>query len=206
LETKRYVPPFETFHPFEALRDSYEKDILLKDCNLKLTDLAEVRSVDSINSDEGIKSLRALNPDVMIVFGTGKLLAPAIEVASLVCMNLHGGNPEQYRGLDTHLWAIYHRDFKNLITTLHRIDSRIDTGDIILQSELKLGFDSKLYQLRAINTKVCIALSSLALSSLESTGSLPSRKQITSGRYYSWMPSMLKGDCLNKFEGHVEQL
>ena len=206
LETKQKVPPFETFHPFEELRDRYEQDILLKDCNLKLKDLAELRSVDSINSEEGITTLQALKPDVMILFGTGKLLAQAIELASIVCINLHGGNPEHYRGLDTHLWAIYHRDFKNLITTLHRVDSRLDTGDIIFQSELKLSSDSKLHQLRSINTEVCVTLSTLALSSLESIGSLPSRKQVAMGRYYSWMPSTLKADCLNKFEGHVELL
>ena len=49
--------------------------------------------------------------------------------------NLHGGDPEKYRGLDSHYWSIYHNDFKSLITTLHKVRPILDTGEIVLQGK-----------------------------------------------------------------------
>ena len=28
---------------------------------------------------------------------------------------------QKYRGLDSHYWSIYHKDFESLVTTLHRV-------------------------------------------------------------------------------------
>ena len=206
LETRRWVAPFETSHPFEVLRDTYEREVLLADCKSTFTDIADTRVLETVNSDEGVASLRALAPDVIIIFGTGRVSAQLIALPTTACLNLHGGNPEHYRGLDTHLWAIYHRDFLNLVTTLHRVDAELDTGDIVFQSQLQIDKHSRLHHLRAINTEACLQMSLVALSALESRGQLPSRKQLTAGRYYSGMPAVLKEDCLKKFERHVMRL
>jgi methionyl-tRNA formyltransferase len=205
VETRRWAPPFETFHPFEAARDIHEKDVLFANCNGRLSDFAETHVVESVNTNESVAALESLAPDVVIIFGTGKVSTPVIKTAQL-CLNLHGGNPEHYRGLDTHLWAIYHRDFDNLVTTLHQVEPEFDTGDIIFQTQLKLNRDTRLHELRAINTDACVTMSRLALAGLELNGSLPSRKQVSRGRYYSGMPGILKEDCLRKFEQHVMQV
>lgn len=203
VETRRLSSSFETFHPFEALRETYEQEVLLANCNGSWSDFANTHVIESVNDNESIAALKALSPDVVVIFGTGKVLPQVIAVPSTACLNLHGGNPEHYRGLDTHLWAIYHRDFNNLMTTLHEVDAGLDTGDIVFQTQLKLNKSSKLYELRSINTEACVNMSLLALSSLETNGSWPSRKQLSRGRYYSSMPAILKNDCLKKFEQHV---
>ena len=183
LETKGIIPHFETFHPFEALRDAYERETLLKDFDGTINDVTGTRNFESMNSEKCVFALQTLKPDIVIVFGTGKLHMPLIRIASVACLNLHGGNPERYRGLDTHLWAIYHNDFNDLVTTLHYVDANLDTGDIVLQSELEFGSSTKLYQIRAINTKVCVNLLLIALNAFQSIGCLPSRKQVGRGRY-----------------------
>ena len=129
-----------------------------------------------------------------------------IREASVACLNLHGGNPERYRGLDTHLWAIYHNDFHDLVTTIHHVDADLDTGDIVLQSELRFEPNTQLHQMRAINTKVCINLSLVSLSTFQSIGCLPSRRQVRFGRYYSFMPAVLKEDCVRKFGRYIRNL
>ena len=40
---------------------------------------------------------------------------------------------QYYRGLDSDLWAIYHRDYKNIGVTIHMVDSELDTGEILYQ-------------------------------------------------------------------------
>lgn len=206
LETRSVIPPFDTFHPFEERRDAYERDFLLGATSPIISDIAETHSFESMNEAECVSTLQALAPDAVIVFGTGKLYSPIIEVATVACLNLHGGNPEEYRGLDTHLWAIYHRDFNNLVTTLHYVDSELDTGDIVFQAQLKLNKDNQLHELRSINTKVCVDLTLLALNSLQATERLPARRQLSRGRYYSFMPSVLKAECVKKFQQYIAKL
>ena len=206
LETRSLKPSFETSHPFENLRDEYERDELLKGCNGTCGDFANTYSFDSVNNDECVTVLQSIRPDVVIVFGTGKIKPPVIGVPKIACLNLHGGNPEHYRGLDNHLWAIYHQDFNNLVTTLHYVDVELDTGDIIFQSRVPIIKKNRLFELRSINAQVCVDLSSLALQGLDVDGCLPSRRQTMLGRYYSFMPAPLKEDCVKKFEKHTERL
>jgi methionyl-tRNA formyltransferase len=206
VETCAAAPPFEVAHPFEAKRDRYEREVLLGASPNGLPELAPTRFFDSLNNEEAVESLRAITPEVILVFGTGKLAPRVLQVPTVACLNLHGGNPEHYRGLDTHLWAIYHNDFANLVTTLHYLDPGLDTGDIVFQTQLRLTPGLGLHQLRSLNTKACVQLSVLALTSLETTDELPSRKQTERGRYYSRMPAVLKEVCLRKFNRYIADL
>lgn len=206
LETSHIDQPFETAHPFETLRDQYEEDTLLADCQSTLSDIAETHSFNSMNDSACVAELQKLAPEITIVFGTSRLKPPVIEVASYASLNLHGGNPEEYRGLDTHLWSIYHNDWANLVTTLHFVDPNLDTGDIAVQSQVPLHKDIEFHQVRAINTEVCVELVSCALNSFRSAGRIPRRRQLKRGRYYSFMPSALKEICLHKFNRHISKL
>lgn len=204
LETHVLGPPFETFHPFEARRDEYEREVLFKGFDGTLHDLAETHAVEF--ADQALPTLRRLAPDAVLVFGTGKLPPPVLDVATQASLNLHGGNPEEYRGLDTHLWTIYHRDFENLVTTLHYANEELDCGDIVSQARLDIRPGTELYQLRSVNTEACVALSLEALRTLEATGSVPTRGQTKKGRYYSFMPALLKDRCVGEFARYVAQL
>ena len=127
--------------------------------------------------------VRAHEPDVIFVYGAGKLDWEIREAAEYV-LNFHGGDPELYRGLDSNLWAIYHKDLDAVQVTLHHVDNGLDTGDIVFQTTLR-GFSGKTLQEQTLDT--CIKLAKLALIGIE-TGFLPRRPQRTKGRYYSKMP------------------
>jgi folate-dependent phosphoribosylglycinamide formyltransferase PurN len=200
LEMRSLKFPFETSHPFEQLRDEYEREVLLRDCSVTYGDLAPTSPFHSFNDADAVEALRALAPDVVIVFGSGKLHPPVISVPAAAMLNLHGGNPEQYRGLDTHLWAVYHNDFDNLVTTLHHMDHELDTGDLIAQGQLRFRPGAELHELRSVNTETCVDLCIGALTSLSERGRVASRRQVALGRYYSAMPAVLKGVCVRKFQ------
>ena len=193
-------------HGFEKAQYEYERRELGGGLWDSMNDIAPTKTFPCLNDAECVAALRALNPEVVIVFGTGRLKPSVIEVASRACLNLHGGDPEEYRGLDSHLWAIYHQDWRSLITTLHHVDSRLDTGDIVLQEQLRLSRHVKLYELRAVNTRACVNLVLMALDSLHRRGWLPRRCQRRHGRYYSSMPRELKKVCARKFNKHVKEL
>ena len=126
-------------------------------------------------------------PDVVFVYGTGKLGPELVHAAPFV-LNFHGGDPERYRGLDSNLWALYHKDYDALQVTLHHVDDGLDTGDIVFQTQLSVG---PVADLQAQTERACVQLAHLALHGIEA-GFLPRRKQRTKGRYYSRMPQELR--------------
>jgi len=206
VETKALSFPFPTYHPFERDRDHYERTVLLKDRQEPFASVAPVYSSVNVNAPDAVSELRRLRPDVVIVFGTGRVTDEIASIPSIACLNLHGGNSEAYRGLDSHLWAIYHRDFENLVTTIHFVSPELDTGDIVFSERLPISQGAGIHQLRAINAQVCVNLSILAIHALRKGLSLPSRRQQSKGRYYSAMPAVLKQDCADKFARFTRNL
>jgi len=206
LETSPFAPTFSVHHTFEDDRERFERDTLLASATESFDAFAPVFRVSTMNHPDAVSNLQRLQTDVALVFGTGLLRTPVIELPKLACLNLHGGNPEAYRGLDSHLWSVYHRDFDNLVTTLHHVARDFDAGDIVLSQKLVVPRGCELYQLRAINTKTCVDLSVAALTVLEKCGRIPSRPQLTRGRYYSAMPGALKERCVSEFQRYAAGL
>lgn len=206
LERNSLKSPFETHHPFEDERDVYEQDIFFEGQSVLIKDIAETIEVDAINNVDALSSLRRINPEIVIVFGTSKISPEVIRVCPQGIINLHGGDPEAYRGLDTHLWAIYHRDFASLVTTLHHLNEELDDGDIILQAAVPVKPGLLLHELRRYNTEICVKLTLSALDIYTRYGHFLSRPQRTHGRYYSFMPAALKEICRVRFEKYTEGL
>ena len=205
-ETKTYSALFETSHSFEVDRDNYELDRWFGGVKTKISDVALTKNVNNINDYETLKFLSEINPEVLISFGVGKIHSEIINLYGGRLVNLHGGNPEEYRGLDSHLWAIYHNDFINLITVLHLVDSNLDTGDIVETSNIELFAGMDIKALRKINTEICLNITIKALSNYEKNNIFDSRPQLKIGRYYSFMPSVLKDSCVKNFLRYTKDL
>ncbi len=154
---------------------------------------------ESVNDKNCINLIRSANFDVIVVFGTRRLGGLYFGCPKQPFQSAWG-NPEMYRGLDSHLWAIYHGDLNNLVTTLHYVDSGLDTGDIVVQNNITITQDLRLHEIRAKNTEICVQLTRLAVAECQNDLTPPSRKQQKIGRYYSAMPSCLKEVCLEKFD------
>lgn len=200
------VAPFETAHPFEAERDHWEADHWFGGAPPRLDDLAPVQRFESMNQPDAVTALRDIQPDVVVVFGVGRLRPEILAVNPEGFINLHGGDPEEYRGLDTHLWAIYHSDFACLTTTLHRVAPQLDVGDILESRRVPLFPGMQLYQLRQANTEVCVDLVKNALAAFHAEGCFNAFPQRRLGRYYSFMPRVLKDICLKRFQRYTNRL
>ncbi len=198
--------PFETHHPFEDERDAYERQAWFAGTDVRLQDLAPTLETESANAAEVVARLTSLGPDMVVVFGTGKLSPAVIRACPPAMLNLHGGDPEEYRGLDTHLWTIYHGDFARLVTTLHRVNADLDDGEIVSQAAVPITPGMKLHELRRRNTEVCVRLVLAAMDIAAAGRPLPSRPQQRRGRYYSAMPAPLKEICRTRFESYTSKL
>jgi methionyl-tRNA formyltransferase len=206
VENRGGIAPFPTVHPLEQARDEYERALWFADGKERLRDHVPVEAVADINEPRAADVLAGAELDLVIVFGTGILRRPLLETLPCPVLNLHGGDPESYRGLDNHLWAIYHRDFSALITTLHVVNPILDDGDIVLQSGLRIEPGLELHQLRQVNTQTCVDLSLAALDQFQRFGRVLSRPQRGKGRYYSFMPTALKDQCCRIFKAYTHKL
>lgn len=206
VEITSVTAPFPTAHPFEQTREDYERATWFADGKHLLQDHAETMLVPSMNDPRAAELLISVKPDLVLVFGTGILRSPLLQALRCPVLNLHGGDPQSYRGLDSHLWAIYHRDFSALVTTLHFVNSVLDDGDIVLQAALPIQRGMELYQLRGVNTRTCVELSVAVLDQFKRLGRVLSHPQRGKARYYSFMPVELKERCSRDFAAHTRTL
>jgi len=207
LETRGAAAPFPTAHPFEAERDAFEAAAWFGGRPARCADFAETVAVGRMNDADAVAALAGFRPDAAVVFGTGRL-APAVIAAAGEgrIVNLHGGDPEAYRGLDTHLWAVYHGDFGGLSTTLHHLNPELDDGPVIANLPVPLHRGMALHELRRANTEVCVRLVRQALEAFLAEGRFAARPQRAAGRYYSFMPAVLKELCVGRFARYTARL
>jgi len=143
---------------------------------------------DDINSNKTINLIKKLNPNYGILFGTKKVSKKVIQAFKNKLLNIHRGIMQKYRGLDSELWAIYNKDFKNLGATIHFVNEFLDKGKIISEKKLKLSKSMKCFQLRYYTT---VLSADEILKFLKYKGRYNKNKYLKQkvGRYYSTFPS-----------------
>jgi methionyl-tRNA formyltransferase len=206
LETSTLEPGFSVKHDFEDQREEFEQVHLLENENISIDKFSETISFDNINSSECLSYLSKIKPDVLLVYGTRIIRNAVIRVCPEGIINLHGANPEKYRGLDSHLWAIYHNIFDEFDVTLHRVNSKIDDGEILGTAKLKIHKNLELHMLRSENVKLCVSLALHALNEFSISNTFSSSPQKRMGRYYSFMPAELKEICLKKYDAFRDRI
>ncbi len=93
------------------------------------------------NNEEFRAQLTALQPDAIIVVGYGRIIPKwMIDLPHWGNLNLHGSLLPKYRGAAPIQWAIANGESVTGVTTM-RIDAGLDTGDILLQSEMPIAHE-----------------------------------------------------------------
>ncbi|NMS90958.1 methionyl-tRNA formyltransferase [Clostridioides difficile] len=88
--------------------------------------------------EEFIEIMKSLNPDVIVVVAFGQILPKEIlEIPKLGCINVHVSLLPKYRGAAPINWVIINGEEKTGVTTMY-MDEGLDTGDMILKTEVNL--------------------------------------------------------------------
>jgi len=135
-----------------------------------------------INDPSVVDLIRQAAPDLTVVMGTGILRKELLEATGPMTVNVHGGYLPDYRGNHCFFFAIYDRAFDKIGSTIHFINSGIDTGDIV---EVVVPL---IYSTDTAETLYCRA-EKLAIDRLvnwidhfEKGGTLPRSPQLKKGR------------------------
>jgi methionyl-tRNA formyltransferase len=161
--------------------------------------------VRNFNQRQSLTLLTKFLPDLGLVFGARPLDYGVRNLFKDGLLNVHRGIPENYRGLDSELWPIYHRDWNGLGVTIHMVDENLDTGPILAQERLVLDKSMRIHHLRCYTTEVAARMMVEILKSRSSLN-LPIVPQERNGRYYSFMPTDLKRICEVRFNKFCRQL
>ena len=195
-EDERPSMPWWAGHDLDKQRDQYEKDRFGLDQRVLKV------GWDVKNANNCAELIVDMCPDVVIVYGTGKLSPEVIATCPLM-FNLHGGDAEKYRGLDSAYWAVYWGDFDAVAVTLHRVEPTLDTGEIVAKRKIELRPGMRVHELRAEAALLGNEMVSDLLFSLSKGLTPVTYKQQPGAKYFSFMPACLKSYVARKFERHV---
>lgn len=95
--------------------------------------------VGNINSKETKEILMNINPDVVVVNGTRIISMDILMSIEARFINTHMGITPKYRGVHGGYWALVNDDKKNCGSTVHIVDTGIDTGGILYQERIKIN-------------------------------------------------------------------
>ncbi|HYG49856.1 MAG TPA: formyltransferase family protein [Flavobacteriales bacterium] len=137
---------------------------------LRIKSIAEVcrehsiplRTVRAINQEETRKLFREAGADLGISLGNGYIPKSVFSIPANGMINIHHEELPAFQNAQSVIWQLYTGSNKTGFT-IHEIDSRIDTGNILYKETMDLEFretlsDTVTYNLARLYEKSAIAL------------------------------------------------
>ena len=91
-----------------------------------------------VKAAEVVEQLAALKPDLIVVVAFGQILSQKIlDIPRFGCINVHASLLPKYRGAAPIEWSIIRGETVTGVTTM-QMNAGLDTGDILLASEVKI--------------------------------------------------------------------
>ena len=101
-----------------------------------------------VKAAEVVEELAALKPDLIVVVAFGQILSQKIlDIPRFGCINVHASLLPKYRGAAPIEWSIIRGEKVTGVTTM-QMNTGLDTGDMLLASEVKIPDDMILPELR----------------------------------------------------------
>jgi len=97
--------------------------------------------VSSVNSEEARQAVLKSSPEVIVVNGTRIIACSTLHAVQAPFINIHAGITPLYRGVHGGYWALAEGRPDLVGTTIHRVDSGIDTGDVLRQVFFRVSND-----------------------------------------------------------------
>ena len=101
-----------------------------------------------VRNPEVVAQIAELKPDLIVVVAFGQILPQTLlDVPRFGCINVHASLLPRYRGAAPIEWSIINGETVTGVTTM-QMDAGLDTGDMLLSSEVAIGAEMILPELR----------------------------------------------------------
>ncbi len=102
---------------------------------------------EKIKTEEFLKILEELKPDLIVVVAFGQILSQKIlNLPKYGCINVHASLLPRYRGAAPIEWSLINGEKKTGVTTM-MMDKGLDTGDMLIKREIEIDNDMILPEL-----------------------------------------------------------
>ncbi|HRH39082.1 MAG TPA: formyltransferase family protein [Flavobacteriales bacterium] len=105
-----------------------------------------------INDERIVAKVREARPDLIMVFGTGMIKKPLLDLPVRGSINAHSSLLPHYKGPRSEFWQCFNDDPRHVGVTFHMMASKADAGDILFQVPTRTTWPSDPYRMRAANT------------------------------------------------------
>jgi folate-dependent phosphoribosylglycinamide formyltransferase PurN len=147
--------------------------------------------VASYHSEDAIRLMRDARADLGVVYGTNILKESVFKIPLLGSINLHQGLTPYYRGGPSVFWELFNGE-KHAGMTIHFVETKVDSGAIILQDSVPLEYDYSygldferfLNDFRAGNVARCARLMADAVQLIAEGRANPRQQDLSIGRRY----------------------
>ena len=151
---------------------------------------------------EFIDQIKALKPDVIVVVAYGKILPQEIlDIPKYGCINVHASLLPKYRGAAPIQWAIINGEEYTGVTTM-KMDAGMDTGDILLSSQMKIEdndtYGSLYEKLQKLGAKLLIETLECLVE-----GTIKPKKQSDD---FTMAPMIFKENCKIDFNKSAKEI
>jgi methionyl-tRNA formyltransferase len=139
-----------------------------------------------VNDAETLAAIRSWQPDLIISIYLNQLIKrDLLHLPRLGCLNIHPALLPRNRGLFPYFWAIANGDRETGVT-LHWVDDKFDTGDILLQEVIRIQPGETITSLSYKSAQVGADMLVRGVDLIEA-GNPPHVPQDNSqASYYSW--------------------
>lgn len=153
-------------------------------------------STEETNSSQVVEFLKKYQPDLVLSYGCHFIKQSTQQaVPNALFWNIHGGLSPFYRGTVTHFWPSYFLEPQMTGMTLHYTQSRLDGGDILLQTTYPMTAHDTLHAVACRTVQTGAQQIAQNIASLKSGVILEGSKQSTSGKLFlnsDWRPEHLR--------------
>ncbi len=112
---------------------------------------------NNINSAEYLTQLKQLEIDVVLSISPPQLFEKELlKLPKIACLNAHGTLLPRHRGVFGSWWMLFEED-KEIGTTIHTMEERLDAGEIVWQKEIPMPEKPTQYAI-AYHTKKIMAI------------------------------------------------
>ena len=176
----------------------------VKECAMKYD--IPVYQPRKVREPECIEQLRNYQADIMVVVAFGQILPKEIlEMCPYGCVNVHASLLPKYRGAAPIQWAIIDGEKVTGVTTM-QMDEGLDTGDMLLKTEIPIEADETgggLHdKLAAAGATLCVQ----TLKALEERTVVPIPQGETTTSYAKMLDKQLGNIDWSKPGAHIERL
>jgi methionyl-tRNA formyltransferase len=146
---------------------------------------ARLVTTGNINGRRGMRLLKAMKPDVLVLGGARIVSAEALAVPRLGTYNAHPARLPGFRGTGVVGWSII--EGVPVTITVHSVTARLDAGEVVEHRLVPINLDDTLEQIEARADRMCAEALADVVSQIYRGEDLVHEPQSSPSPIYRWL-------------------